>query len=279
MGMGMQRNLILRLGCLMLFLFAIESRADGKNPDSVHKHHLIATADLWCPYTCKPNTKKPGFLVEIVSEVFQKDGQTVEYQLRPWIRTLAETEVGKSDFALGIARGESERLIMNSVSLGKTELSLVRRAGETMKFGKLADLKDLRLGIIANYNYDGNGELNTYLRERSERGDNIEIIYHSKPTGSLLRLLTSGRIDAFFSNRYVVQYDARSLGFIKDIQIQATPYDDDVYVGFTPNDFGKQLAKQLDQGLLQLRESGRLTEIMNSYGLTTDEVTKELDSN
>ena len=30
-------------------------------------------ADLWCPYTCDPQAKNPGFMIEIAKEILFED--------------------------------------------------------------------------------------------------------------------------------------------------------------------------------------------------------------
>lgn len=228
---------------------------------------LSITAEIWCPYACEPESERPGILVEIVREIFAREGIAVDYTLLPWRRAIVETERGGFDGILGVVEGNRGSLLLDEAGLGVDETVVVLRKDTDFHFAGPQSLDSLRLGVIANYTYDNNGELDRYLQKRLAAQDRMVTIYRDEPIKSLINMLSGNRIDAFLENRQVTNYESNRLNFKDQIAITSTGLGDTIHVGFTPDSAGKRNLDIYNRGFARLLKSGRVGEIFKRYGL------------
>jgi polar amino acid transport system substrate-binding protein len=236
--------------------------------DGASAQRLTVAADVWCPYNCEPGSDRPGYLVDILHEVFAPLGVSVEYSVLPWKRALVSAEKGLIDAVLGAVSGNRGRNIIGREALGVDETVLVVRAGEVFDYRAPDSLDALTVGVIAEYTYDGHGPLDVYLEQRIQGGRNVSVIHQEQPLRSLLKMLHRSRIDVFPENRYVAQYEIERLGYSGLVALVPTGAADSVYIAFTPGPEGRKNVERLDAGVRRLRESGKLSRILERYGLT-----------
>ena len=228
---------------------------------------LVAASDAWCPYTCDPDSDRPGILVEISREIFNDAGIDFEYRLLPWKRALSETEKGTVDAALGVVEGNREGLLLDESGFGIDETVLVLRRESKSHYSKPEDLDPIRVGVTASYTYDNNGDLDQYLLKRRGDNDRVVAIYHDKPIASLLEMLSVGRIDGFLENRHVAIFESRRLGYDGKFRIAPTGLGDTIHIGFPDNQAGRKNQSIMNAGLSKMRDTGRIKTIMSRYGL------------
>ncbi len=59
----------------------------GVNSSAQEEQKTITlAADIWCPYNCDSKDERPGFMVELAKEIFQKKGINVQYVIVPWVK-------------------------------------------------------------------------------------------------------------------------------------------------------------------------------------------------
>lgn len=229
---------------------------------------IVMAADPWCPYNCVPDSKLPGFQVEVVKAIFQPRGYTVEYQIMPWKRAIKSLELGEIDAVPGAIKGDAAGNLLGDKSCGKDETIVIVRKKEGFTFTAVSDLDGKRLGIIQDYSYDNNGEIDQYLntRQSQEKGQIIALT-EENALSLLLKMLVLDRVDVILENRFVASYTAQQLQISEKVEIIATGKKNNTYIAFSPNSKGQLLSKIFDQGIVSLRNSGVLTEILDKYGL------------
>jgi polar amino acid transport system substrate-binding protein len=252
---------------MSLLLISAHSPQAASDGQSALETSISITAEIWCPYACTPESENPGILVEVVREIFRQQGIEVEYGLMPWRRALMETEKGTSDLVLGVVTGNRGSLLLDKRGMGVDETIVVVRKDSDFDYQGPESLNSMRLGVIANYTYDSNGVLDSYLKERRRLHDRIVVIYRDEPIKSLANMLSGYRIDAFLENRQVTLYEGKRMNFGDKIRIISTGLGDTVHVGFTPNDRGRRNLDIYNRGLTRLLESGKVDEIVKKYGL------------
>lgn len=260
----------------LLLISAHSPKAESDGPGALETRITI-TAEIWCPYACTPESEKPGILVEIVREIFEEEGISVSYNLMPWRRALMETERGGIDGVLGVVEGNRGELLLDDRGMGADETIIVVRKDSDFNYEGPESLNSMRLGVIANYTYDNNGDLDSYLQKRHLKHDRIVVIYRDEPIKSLVNMLSGYRIDAFLENRQVVIYEGKRMNFGDQIRTVSTGLGDTVHIGFTPSDRGRRNLDIYNRGLTRLLESGKVDEIARRYGL--DEVPAEIKVN
>ncbi len=235
---------------------------------SATEKEIIFAADPWCPYNCEPNSKHPGYLIELAFAVYEPLGYKVIYKKMPWKRALYSAKNGIINAAVGAVIGDVSDNIYGTKSLGRDETVAIVRKGEIFKYKNPTSFDGKILGIITNYTYDNNGVIDKYIEKRGkEEKGSLTKLYHQKSLDSLFQMLILKRIDVFLENKFVALYKAKQLGYLDEVEIVETGAGDTICFAFTPDEQGKKLANLLDNGIIKLRKSGKLKVILSKYGL------------
>lgn len=240
---------------------------------------LVVASDEWCPYICD-NTHLPGFLVEIVTEIAASNGVKVKFALTPLARALDLTQKGKIDILLGLtAQHISDfQLQKTHLSFGGLYNDFYVRDNDPWRFNGIVDLEvTLRnnaiLGTINGYEYGDN--IGNLLKNNAAH---IFSASGNSPLQKQLKMLRLGRLDILLDSRFTVQYQLSKLvNKSSKLKTSSTPSSAIIYAGtegdFTPLFLGfspllsKEQVQLFDDGLMNLRENGRLNKILAKYGV------------
>jgi polar amino acid transport system substrate-binding protein len=232
-----------------------------------HAAPLEVFADEWCPFNCQPGTAKPGYVVEVLQAVFAPDGIT--YRVLPWKRALLTAQRGAGTAAIGATQemAKAEHLQIGQEPVGYDADCLYVLAGNAARYqGKADDLNPLkRVGVALGYQYDeGFGE----WLARTVNKRKIFMASGDQPAARNLAKLTMGSLDGMIEGRAVMDYLLLNTAFAKSVVSVGCNTPVPIYVAFgTIHPQGDALVEQFDQGLVALRSSGKLAEILAKYGL------------
>jgi polar amino acid transport system substrate-binding protein len=232
-----------------------------------HGAPLEVVADEWCPFNCQQGTAMPGYVVEVLQAVFAPDGIT--YRVLPWKRALLHAQRGDSAAAIGAIQDivAAEHLQIGQEPVGYSADCLYVLAGNAVRFqGKADDLNPLkRVGIVLGYVYTEG--FDQWLA-RPVNKPKIFIASGHQPAADNLAKLTTGSLDGMIEGRVVMDYLLRNAEFTKAVVSVGCNTPVPIYVAFGPkHSQSDALVRQLDQGLVALRSSGKLAEILAKYGL------------
>lgn len=258
----------MRLTSLFIFMSMIVSVLGCYGRAVAQEDRIVrVAADPWCPYNCEPGDPHPGFMVEVGREAFAAAGYELRYEIMAWSRALRESELGHIDAAIGATRANAPRHIVGRMMLGNDETTLFMRKGRVFEYSGAQSLIGLRLGVIKDYSYDDNGDIDAYIAENHSNLDRIIVVSSDNNLDLLFRMLMAGRIDAFLENRYVGSYKASALQLRDRVALVSTGATDFVSYAFSPNARGEHLSSIFDEGVEALRKSGRFADILSRYGL------------
>ena len=229
---------------------------------------LTVVSDEWCPYICDDRVL-PGFLVEIVNEIARDNDLKVKFTLMPLARALNLAKKGRVDILLALTSQHIAELQLqqSQLSFGGLYNDFYVRAINPWRFQSIAhlsaSLKDnVILGTINGYHYGE--QLNQLLKSNT---DHVFPASGNSPLEKQLKMLQMGRLDILLDSRLTVQY-----------QLSKLPKSSIIYAGsqgeFTPLflGFSSLLSKEkvllFDNGLMTLRQSGKLDDILAKYALT-----------
>lgn len=232
-----------------------------------HAAPLDIVADDWCPFNCQPGSAMPGYVVEVLQAVFVEQG--IHYRVLPWKRAVLQTQKGISAAAIGATQenAAAEHLQIGQEPVGYVADCLYVEAGNPLKYhGKGDDLNPLnRLGIVLGYDYyEGFAEWLGRVVNKPK------IVYASgdQPAAHNLRKLTSGRLDAMIEAGVVMDYLLHNARLAKPVVSAGCNTPVPIYVAFGPKgSAGDGLVAQFDQGIVALRKSGKLAEILAKYAV------------
>lgn len=228
---------------------------------------LSVRADSWPPYNGDPGAVAPGYMIEVLQEIFSPQGVTIDYKVMPWKRAISDVQNGTFDAVVGSDPEETPGLIFPKENFGVNLNGLYVKAGTTWRFTGAESLSQVRLGAIDGYSYSG--RVDDYLA-RNRGGKQVFLATGDDALDKLLKMLQSGRIDAIIENVNVMTYTLRGAGL--ENQVVSAGVNEQgrlpLYVAFSPRNTQAIIyARNFDEGIVRLRKSGRLKEILATYGL------------
>ncbi|BES73326.1 ABC transporter substrate-binding protein [Marinobacter nanhaiticus D15-8W] len=242
---------------LLLFLFLQPLKADT----------ITLVADYWCPFNCEPSSESPGYLVEVAEKALGKAGHRVIYVTLPWSRAINDVRNGKYGGLLGAGTQEVPDFVFPQRPLAMARHTFFTLPQSTWTYDTDASLGSIKLGVIDDYSY---GDLNIryILPNRSDR-KRLLILNGQNVLGRFLDMLEINRIDAFVEEEAVMAYFLQSQQPVRALRKAGVAYREPIYIAFSPAlTNARQYAKDLNDGLRLLRDSGELMALAEKYGIT-----------
>ncbi len=253
------------LGQLLLFGLLCSNSSAATHPQVIR-----LVSDEWCPYTCSEHATNRGLMVDIVTEIMEPQGFLIEYNVMPWSRAKNYVTNGRADVALGISKVTTDNLLVNNEALCFDETVLVWRRGEGKVYTGPEILDESVVGVSDANVFDNNGELDEYILRRTTKRNKMVTLYEGDTPELLLRMLLGRHIDVFPENRQVISHLIKSGGHEARVELSLTGKGNNLYVALSPSDRGQQYAEMIDAGILELKDSGRMQELLQKYGLDND---------
>lgn len=235
---------------------------------------LTFSVDDYCPYYCKDQQSqvprlaaKPGFVVEIIEAAFRRKGYDIAYVFRPWARGIREVTEGKVNGLLIASKGDASRHVFPANEQGRSLGCFYVAAKSHWTFNGVASLQGIRLGVVKGYEYSE--PLNGFLKHNPH---NKEIVYLTGqlPMKRILNMIELGRLDVTMADANISDYLIHQMGNKPRVKKSSCGQDFlNFYVTFSPVLAGsKQQAKILSDAMDELRENGKLQEILDRYGIS-----------
>lgn len=222
-------------------------------------------ADVWKPYNCEPNSKEPGYMVEIAKKIFEKHGYKIDYDILPWTRAIEETRKGKIDAIVGAAKGDAPDFIFpqNEQGISANATMFIKKGGK-WRYTDLESLKTEQVGIINGYSY---GEkVDKYLKNNPSI---VQVVSGENALELNIKKLIAGKISVIVEDRVVIAYKIKEMNVQNDIEEAGSDGSaSKIYIAFSPaNNKSDEYAKILSEGMDIIRKNGELKNILNKYGI------------
>ena len=229
---------------------------------------LTIRADEWFPYNGLPESALPGYGIEIAREIFEETGYTIDYRTINWARAVKMTLAGQFNCVIGATSGDIPQAIFPEEAIGISHNAFFVKKGSKWKYEGIDSLKKVSLGIIKSYSYGG--EVDTYIKTVSNPTQ-VQVVTGDTPLILNIKKLLAGRIDVIVEDQNVFQAKVIEMGVADRVELAGIGKEDKsnhLYIAFSPKDpKSKEYAKIFDDGLRELRTSGKLQEILDKYGL------------
>lgn len=228
---------------------------------------LSVSSDEWCPYACNDDVL-PGFLVEVIKEIAQDNKIKINFSFIPLARALNLAQKGKVDILLAVTPQHitDYHLQSSQLSFGGLYNDFYVTAEKKWRFKSIKDLESQLksgavLGTINGYQY---GEIVDLLLK-----DNSQHIFSASgysPLTKQLKMLKMGRLDILLDSRFTVQYKLNQLQEKNIVHAGTQGNFSPLFLGFSSS-LSKEIINIFDQGLVTLRQNGRLKKILAKYGI------------
>jgi len=198
-------------------------------------------ADPWLPYSGRSDMNPAGYMVEMAQAIAKANGHTIEYRTLPWANALELVRAGSADCVVGAYKSDAEGFEFPAGGWGPSGNLFWGLAETTWRYTGPASLADVRIGVIEEY--------------------------------SIVRLmarLIGKRIVAFVEDQSVLAYavEQAQMDPARIISLGQAGEVEPVYIACTPaHPRGRTYADMFDQGIAELRKSGKLKQILDAYNL------------
>jgi polar amino acid transport system substrate-binding protein len=226
---------------------------------------LRVRADTWMPFNGEPTGERPGYVVELARMIFEPAGIKVDYQLMPWKESLAAARNGEIEAVIGANPTEAAGLTIPRGAIGMPRVALFVKKENPWKYQNIQSLNAVRLGAITGYSYWDS--LDEFLK--TNRSGKVTFFGGETPLDDGIAQLKSGKIDVMAETLAVFIWTVRSQGGSpSDYRVAYLQAGEPIYMAFSKTDTGIQYAKIFDEGLVRLRKSGELANVLKKYGLS-----------
>ena len=142
-------------------------------------------------------------------------------------------------------------------------------AETTWRYDGLASLDNVRIGVIEEYNYGE--EMDAYIEKHAGDAARIEVVPAvGRGIVRLMARLIGKRIVTFVEDQNVLAFavEEAQMDPTRIISLGQASELENVYIACTPADpRGRKYADMFDKGTAELRKSGKLKQILDTYNL------------
>ncbi|MDF2179955.1 transporter substrate-binding domain-containing protein [Aliiglaciecola sp. CAU 1673] len=233
---GMLR-LILSMVCLLL------------SHSVLAKPQLLVVSEAWENAT---HADGSGLYWDILREIYGQDYElkleTVSYQ-----RAVNLAMQKDADMVLGLYLNEYPNLLFPNRHMDADRLAVLYNVKNNSNWQGQTSLTGKRVGRVLGYRF----------AEYLENKQYTELTIKERPVG--IRHVLEGSLDYLLDNQTDIEFALQAAGILSDdlrmAQLKLLP----LYPGFAQTDRAAQLAKQFDEGMLKLFESGKLKSLFEQY--------------
>ncbi|MFV0596062.1 substrate-binding periplasmic protein [Shewanella sp.] len=236
------------------FSFAHESQA---NPTQAASQSItLAAEDSWPPFA---NQFGQGISHRLIAAAFKQSQVEVNSLVVPYSRALMMAEKGAVDGVFNVTREASteQRFVFGNTPLFVAQASFYQRKQRPLLAANKWEIpKGSIVGVIKSYEYGD--EFPELVKQRQL---NVVTVANQQ---QLINLLMIGRIDAAVMFDLVAQENLQKMGVSDDVIPAFNNHSSEIYLAFSKeNPKAAQFAKELDQGLTQLKANGQYQQLLS----------------
>ncbi len=251
---------------LGLLLFALLTPSvSAQSPKAIS----IVAPKFWCPFACDANSPQQGFAIEIARAALHEFGINVKYTNMPYDRALLEVKKGVMVQAVvPTFKDEAPNFIYPKSATSATEYCFYVKQSSRWHFTDYASLNTIQFAATSGYIYSP--KLDDYINQHANKSNGaVYLLKGEDISARMFQMIMKGRYDAFIEDTRLIDYlqsNGELAGLKKAGCLDIINYG---YLALTPNEKfpSDQVAKYFDEGMLILRKSGKLKQILDKYGV------------
>lgn len=215
-------------------------------------------SDRWMPLNGSANEEPAGYAIELLVEVFGD----VHYTMLPWQESLSNVTKGKADAVIGAAKDEAPDLVFPSEPVAHVDYGVFTLADHPFVYSP-ETLKSARWAVIKGYSYWP--ALDALV---AAGAPNVTVFGGANALADAVEALHEGRIDLFPESKPVFAWAVQEQEYSVDSFTSCHSEDGGfIYVAFTKDAHGQELALRWDTQIAALRASDKLPAILARYNV------------
>ena len=226
---------------------------------------VIAAPAFWCPFSCTAGAKPEGFTIDILRAIFEPQGIKVRLVNENYARALQDVRDGHYDATPSTFKEEAPDFVFPKTPISRNQFCFYTATDRRWHYTGAASLRGQRVGIVKGYSYGP--QLDSAIERKLAQFD---MSVGEDITHRMARMVMSERLDSFVEDESLVQYILATHADVKLRNAGCAPARF-AYLALSPaparSAQSAAYARSFDEGLLRLRASGQLEQIMASYGL------------
>lgn len=265
------RKMKSRVSRLLLFAGVIMCLS----PSVIQAETIRFAAIDYCPFSCDPSKEegKEGFMTEVLREAFKQAGYTLEIDILPYVRAVEYVQNGEYDGIVVVGKKYAPDLVYPDEPTAVQRVMFLVNQETSWRYTGVKSLSAIRVGIVKGFHYV-DPDLVDYLEKEQRNDARVYVIHGHATTARALGMLQTNRITTFLEGEYSAMYELRKMGKSEEVSVAghtSGAFED--YTGFSPHNRNAALyAQTLSDTLKELKQSGRLNEILSRYGITPDRI-------
>ncbi|MBW1781584.1 MAG: transporter substrate-binding domain-containing protein [Deltaproteobacteria bacterium] len=230
---------------------------------------ITVASDCWEPYICCSEPGRNKVAVDIFMTVFKRKGYTLNFKKMSWKTAILDTEMGKYNAILCATKGDAPGFIYPEEHVAVQRTCFYTEKSSTWKYKNIESLSDIILGITADYHYSN--EIDKYIKANINT-PKIQAVHGETPLNQNVFKLKHQRISAMVEDPVIMQYFIYRNNETGLRQAGCVSGKVKLYIPFSPNNpNSEKYATMFTEGIKELKESGKIQDIYNSYGLEWNE--------
>ncbi|MQA22015.1 substrate-binding periplasmic protein [Rugamonas rivuli] len=243
-------------------LLAVLAAAFVAQPAAAADAITVVAPDFWCPFSCKAGTAQEGFTIDILRAIFKPLGRPVRYENLNYARALVAVRAGRYSATSPTYKDEAPDFIFPSTPISRNRYCFYTAPDSRWQYKHAASLAGQRVGIVQGYTYGK--EIDQAVAQGLAA---FEVNYGEDLGYRLARKLMLGRLDSFIEDENLVSYIMAKHADVRLRQAGCAPVSYSYFALSPALAESKTLAREFDEGIARLHESGQLERILKPYGL------------
>ena len=224
--------------------------------------NFTITTDDYVPYTIVDGKNVSGVVTDIVAAALKAEGHTVSFVAAPWARAMSMAESGEATGTMPWFKTpeREEKFLYSEAVIDAKNVIFFRKGGKLTKdlaWESYADLAAYRMGGVIGY---------WYVEGFKRAGIKLQFVKRDEQN---VKKLDAERIDAFITDELVGRALIKKIFPGKEDQFDTVEKPDSAAALYVivrkGNAAGETMVASLNAGLLKLKESGELKQIVAKY--------------
>ncbi|APJ04678.1 substrate-binding periplasmic protein [Silvanigrella aquatica] len=230
---------------------------------SAYSETINIAWDTWCPWFCESN-ENPGFLIELVENVFKYSKTNIQFQKYTWVNGLTEVRQGRIFGMIGTSKYEAPDFIFPNEHIAVQQMCFYVKNNSSWIYKNLDSLNEVSIGVLREANYPS---LMKYIHANSDNPKKVQIIETQDVSEQGFTELKKNKIDVFLNDIISADYYLIKNKLTSDFKRLDCLEKEKIYLSFSPKlkDKSLKLAKIFDTDYKKYRQTDDYQRLIKKY--------------
>lgn len=231
---------------------------------------LSIRADDWFPVNGKPGSRQEGVYIDLVRDIVEAAGHTLDYRLMSWDAAVAAVKAGDYDCVVGATPSDAPGFVYTAQPWMRFDNVFYALADRQLAVAGVDSLEQHVVGVIEGYSYGD--ALDAYVAAHKADPARVQLTTIGRnPLETLVNRLVTGKVDVVVESEVVMQshLSKTRLGG-RIVQVGSMQDRQPIYIACSPaKPASRTWVALLDAGFQRHLRDGTLDAFYSKYGLSS----------